>query len=279
VTVRFLRNRRAEARSDFGGYRIYRGTSTADTTTMVLLRRFSVNAGDDRLWHFSRVDPTSLEYLCGSSPAYDSVLTFVDPDSSGAFTKVCRRVDNVGRCLSRGDSVWALIAPPGPHDGFRLWYSVTYEALNSLDNNYEDLFVPDTSDGYARCPQPGDPATCPNLNNKAANQTPEPAEPTAGPTPDLQTATAVPNPFRAREAWDRPGGNEVHFVNLPRNSKILVFTVSGDLVRELNHDDPVRDFERWDLKNADGKDVASGIYMYRIEAGSFSLQNRLVVIR
>jgi hypothetical protein len=50
-------------------------------------------------------------------------------------------------------------------------------------------------------------------------------------------------------------------------------------VRELNHDDAVRDFERWDLKNANGKDVTSGIYMYRIEAGSFFAQNRLVVIR
>jgi len=41
----------------------------------------------------------------------------------------------------------------------------------------------------------------------------------------------------------------------------------------------VRDFERWDLKNANGRDVASGIYMFRIEADAFFAQNRFVVIR
>jgi len=50
-------------------------------------------------------------------------------------------------------------------------------------------------------------------------------------------------------------------------------------VRQLEHNDQVRDFERWDLKNGSGQAVASGIYVYRIEAGSFQFQNRLVVIR
>ena len=279
VTVRFLRSRRVEARPDFGGYRVYRCTNTPDTTTAVLLRRYSVNDGDSPLWHFSRVDPTTLEFSCNGAQAYDSVLTFVDPDSSGALVKVCRRVDHLGRCLSKGDSVWALVAPPGPHDGFRTWYTVTYEAQNTFDNNYEELFVPDTSDGFARCGTPGNPGTCPNLNNKAANLMATPVEPSPAPTENLQTVAVVPNPFRARESWDRPDGNEVHFINLPTKARIRVYTVAGDLVRDLTHDDPVRDFERWDLKNANGNDVASGIYMYRIESGTFFVQNRFIVIR
>jgi len=279
ITLRFLRNRRVEARPDFGGYRIYRGINSADTTTMTLVRRYSVNVGDDVLWHASRVDPATLEFRCNTTLAYDSVLTFVDPDSSGALQKVCRHVDHLGRCLSKGDSVWALVAPPGPHDGFRTWYTVTYEAYNTFDNNYEELFVPDTLDGYARCGLPGHPETCPNLNSRAANMIAEPVEPTAGPTENLQTIAVVPNPFRAREAWDRPGGNEVHFINLPPKARIRVYTVAGDLVRDLSHDDAVRDFERWDLKNQNGQDVASGIYMYRVESGTFFAQNRFVVIR
>ena len=279
MTVRFLRSRRVEALPGFGGYRVYRCTNSRDTTTAVLLRRYSVNAGDEPLWHFSRVDISSLEFMCGGTVVHDSVLTFVDPDSSGALVKVCRHVDHLGRCLSRGDSVWALVAPPGPHDGFRTWYTVTYEAMNIFDNNYEELFVPDTSD-TSRCgPSPWRPENCPNLNNKTANLTAEPIESTAGPTANLQTVAVVPNPFRGRESWDLPDGNEVHFINLPSKARIRIFTVAGDFVRELSHDDPVRDFERWDLKNANGRDVASGIYMYRIEAGSFSAQNRFIVIR
>ncbi len=287
VTVRFLRSRRVEALPVFGGYRIYRITGTPDTANAVLLRRYSVNVGDEPLWHFSRdttrTTPLVFRYpddddICPGAFAYDSIVTFVDPDSTGRYEKRCRREDHLGRCLSIGDSVWKLVAPPGPHDGFRTWYTVTYEAYNTLDNNYEELFVPDTSD-WSKCGTLGVAATCPNLNNKLANLIAEPVEPTEGPAANLQAVTVVPNPFRADEAWDRPGGNEVHFINLPANARIRVYTIAGDLVRELHHTDTVRDFERWDLKNANGKDVASGIYMYRVEAGSFFAQNRFVVIR
>jgi hypothetical protein len=114
----------------------------------------------------------------------------------------------------------------------------------------------------------------------------EPVVPGAGPTQNLQTVAVVPNPFRARESWDRPNGNEVQFINLPTKARIRIFTVAGDLIRELSHDKSVgnngcggMNAECWDLKNASGVDVASGIYMYRIESGSFSAQNRFIVIR
>ncbi len=284
ITVRFHRDRRAEARGDFGGYRIYRVTNLPDTMRMTLIRRFSRQIGDERLWQFSVVDTNSLEFICRGRVAGDSVVTFVDPDSNGNWVKVCRRVDNVGRCLSRGDSVLKLIAPPGPHDGFRTYYSITYEVLNVVDNNYLDMFVdggPDSLNNYARCGTPGDTTTCPrfNLNHKALNLISAAIEPTGGPLPNLERVSVVPNPYRAHEAWDLPGAHELHFINLPARSTIRIYTLSGDLVTKLEHDDPVRDFERWDLKNQDGRDVASGIYMYRVEAGSFSFQNRFVVVR
>jgi hypothetical protein len=279
VTVRFKRDRRAEARRDFGGYRIYRVTTEPDTSRMVLIRRFSQNPGDTITWSFSRVDTNSLQFVCRGQVVHDSIVTFIDPDSNGNYVKRCRRVDNDGRCLTVGDSIMVLLAPAGPHDGFRTWYSITYEAYNSQENNYEDLFVPDTLDNWARCVTFGNPATCPNLNHKAANLIAAPVEPTSGPTANLERVGVVPNPFRGHAPWDRPGGNEVHFINLPRRSSIQIYSVAGDLVRELEHDDPVRDFERWDLKNADGRDVASGIYIYRVEAASFSFQSRFIVIR
>ena len=290
VTVRFLRSRRVEARPDFGGYRVYRCTGSRDTSTAVLLRRYSILPGDEPLWHFSLVDatsPDSLPFRCGGAVVHDSVLTFVDPDSSGAIGKVCRSVDHLGRCLSKGDSVWALLPVPGPHDGFRTWYTVTYEAQTILEPSYNDLFVPDSSDTNLCGPPPWRPENCPNLNNKLANMTVEPVAPTGGPTTNLQTATVVPNPFRGRESWDLPDGNEVHFINLPPKAKIRIYTVAGDLVRELLHDDTVPvsarsdllNAERWDLKNGNGRDVASGIYMYRIESGPFSAQDRLIIIR
>lgn len=289
VTVRFLRNRLAELRPDFGGYRVYRVEHEPDTTRMQLIRRYSLNRGASATWHQSRVNVITAEYVCppvfdttaivGGPVVHDSVITFVDADSNGSYQKVCRRVDRFGRCITPGDSVIKLVAPPGPHNGFRLWYAVTYEKLNTTDDDNEDLFLPDTLDGFSRCANPLDRLTCPNLNNKLRNMIAVEVEPTAGPTTNLETVSVVPNPYRASEVWDRAGGNELHFVHLPPRATIKIYTVSGDLVRVLDHNDTVRDFARWDLKNASGRDVASGIYMYRVEAGSFEFQNRFVVIR
>jgi hypothetical protein len=287
ITVRFLRDRTAEARRDFGGYRIYRVTNLPDTSKMVLLRRYSRQPGDERTWHFSVVDTsnsTTLPFMCAGRVADDSVVTFVDPDSSGNYMKVCRRRnppgDPRGVCQSPGDSVMMLVPPPGPHDGFRTWYAVTYELKNrTLDANYTDMFVPDTMGIIGPCADPADHSTCPNLNNKCYNLTAIEAESTPGPAASLQRVGVVPNPFRSREAWDRPGANEIHFINLPSRAVIKIYTAAGDLVAQLNHDDRVHDFERWNLKNQDGRDVASGLDMFRIEADRFSSQDRFIVIR
>ncbi len=291
ITLRFLRDRLAEARPDFGGYRVYRVEHRPDTSAMVLVRRYSINSLSEMTWNQSRLNPRTMQYVCpwvvdstgfasNTSPvANDSIITFVDPDSSGSYQKVCRRLDNFGRCISPGDSVFRLVPPPGPHDGFRLWYTVTYEKRNTSDQDNEDLFVPDTLDGRIRCTDPLDRLTCPNLNAKLTNMLAQPVEPTGGPTANLERVSVVPNPYRANEVWETPGGHELQFVNLPPSSKIKIYTVAGDLVRVLEHSDNVRDFERWDLLNDDGRAVGSGIYMYRVEAAKFTFQNRFVVIR
>jgi hypothetical protein len=301
LTVRWLRDPAAEARPDFGGYRIYRATSFGDTSSMVLMRRFSKQSipppfvGDSLfLWHFPDITP--------STPEDQRIATFIDPDSAGRFVKVCRlrnpQSDPNGACLSPKDSVLILSPPPGPHDGFRTWYSITYEARNTNSFDYIDMMIPDTLDNRARCGSTGTSLdSCPNLNSKSANvsndvwqprtesATPDSqffahaTEPTGGPTANLVTVGVVPNPYRASEAWNQTGANELHFINLPTQARIRIYTLSGDLVRDLQHQDSIRDFERWDLKNGVGRDVASGIYMYRVEAQNFSFQSRFIVIR
>jgi len=282
ISLRFRRDRRVEARPDFGGYRIYRVqnySSVADTSRMVLIRRYSRQPGDEIMWNFSVVD-TSLNFRCKNTIVNDSIVTFIDSDSTGYYARVCRRRDPQndpdGRCLSPGDSVLILKAPPGPHDGFRTWYTITYEAKNSVpDGTYSDLFIPDT----LHCATPQTPQLCPNLNNRLLNLMAEPVEPTAGPTANLERVIVVPNPFRASAPWDSPVNHEVHFLNLPSDARIKIYTVNGDLVAELAHTDKIRDFERWDLKNASGQDVSSGIYLYRVEASTFTFQDRFIVIR
>jgi hypothetical protein len=265
ITLRWMRDPLMESREDFGGYRIYRGFFTGDTARFELIRRFSLNGSDSLfMWHFNRISETT--------PLSQRIATFIDPDSSGTFFKRCR-VDSIGKCFTPGDSIIALLSPAGPHDGFRTWYSITYEARNSVSNDYIDMHLADA----VACTLSAR-TSCPNLNHKARNLT-GPVEPTIGPTSNLQKVAVVPNPYRATEVWDPAAANEIHFINLPSRAKIRIYTVSGDLVAEIEHKDTVRDYERWDLKNGRGREISSGIYIYRVEATNFFAQDRFVVIR
>lgn len=279
TTVRWLRDPVAERLSDFGGYRIYRQMTDRDTSNMDLVRRFArrritviqgpdtlrLNVPDTLLWHF---------------PADQPVLQFVDPDSSGRLIKVCRRVDERGRCLSLGDSVYVFQPPTGPPTGYPLYYTIVYGGLDQTLRETGDLFVPDTTGQIGPCPPPGPPGTCPNLNNKATNLATSPVYVASPTQTSLNGVIVVPNPYRGSERWDPTGGSRVQFQNLTSQATIRIYTTSGDLVRELSHDDPLSASADWDLKNGQGEDVASGIYLFHVLAGQgYEHKGHFVIIR
>lgn len=284
VTIRWARDRAAEARPDFGGYRIYRQETVRDTTNMMLLRRFAVRGHsfadtlangqpitsiyalrDTLLWHF---------------PDNQDTLQFVDPDSSGNLVKVCRRVDPRGNCASPGDSVFKLVPPPGPHDGFALYYTIVYGSVDQTLRETAEMFVPDTLDAYARCGVPGDRSSCPNLNGKLTNLMTSPVYVTGPTTANVEGVIVIPNPYRGHERWDQPGEHRVQFQNLPAKARVRVYTIAGDLVRELEKDDAISGGLDWDLKNANQQDVASGIYVYHVlSSQGFETKGHFVIIR
>jgi hypothetical protein len=104
------------------------------------------------------------------------------------------------------------------------------------------------------------------------------------PQSDLYNVYVVPNPVRtgsSRLTTDNyhnfPDGL-VRFVNVPPNCTIKIFTVAGDLVWVNDHVDGTGNVE-WDVRNLENEDVASGVYVYRIESPDDSVYGRIVVIR
>jgi hypothetical protein len=294
ITIRWVRDRVAEQLPNFGGYRIYRQAAVRDTANMELVRRFAVRGRspadtladgspnpsiydrrDTLLWHF---------------PDDQDTLQFVDPDSSGNLVKVCRTYDEFGMCSSLGDSVFRLIPPgqpinrpdlpaAGPHDGFPLYYTIVYGATDQTLREVGEMFVPDTLDNYARCNVPGDPRSCPNLNNKATNLMDEPVFVSGPALGNVEAVKVVPNPYRGRERWDQAGERRVQFHNLPARATVRIFTVAGDLVRELEKNDPQSGNLDWNLKNGEGRDVASGIYLFHVLSDQgFERKGNFVVI-
>lgn len=108
------------------------------------------------------------------------------------------------------------------------------------------------------------------------------------PGPDPQQAvgkvSVVPNPYRGDIAyygfnppWEKPDPTRkiwleqdrlILFINLPRQCEIKVYTLAGDLVATIQHDDPVKGYEGWNLTSSIGQAISSGIYLFTVENNS-----------
>jgi hypothetical protein len=85
---------------------------------------------------------------------------------------------------------------------------------------------------------------------------------TITPTPEPPRAIVVyPNPFCPASAVD----HLLKIDNLPANSSIAIYTVSGELIRKY---EGVSGRQTWDGKNRQHEDVVPGIYIYVIKQDS-----------
>jgi hypothetical protein len=73
---------------------------------------------------------------------------------------------------------------------------------------------------------------------------------------NLEDVVVYPNPFKPDM-----GTNVITFSNLTENAKIQIYTITGNLVFEEKADSIEY---KWNLKNRNGNDVASGVYIYYI---------------
>jgi hypothetical protein len=98
-------------------------------------------------------------------------------------------------------------------------------------------------------------------------------------------AHAFPVPWRpfGPNAGGGPGqtgtlSGGITFTNLPSLAKIRVYSLVGDLVKEIDHSDgtPQRN---WDVRNDAGDDVQSGTYIYVIESNGSRKTGKLVIVR
>jgi hypothetical protein len=104
-----------------------------------------------------------------------------------------------------------------------------------------------------------------------------------------------PNPYRLDEDYRKNGfeglGREdlphdrvraIHFTNLPYKCTIRIFSIDGDLVREIRHNYPVGHpqamHDSWDLISRNTQAVVSGIYFYSVESELGNQLGKIVII-
>jgi hypothetical protein len=96
--------------------------------------------------------------------------------------------------------------------------------------------------------------------------------------------SVYPNPYRGQAAWDGYGsrGRMIWFQNLPPKAEIRIFTLAGDLVDIIQHDEDyaggdIQNIDEgkspimsggehaWDLVTQHDQAIASGLYLFSVE--------------
>jgi len=98
---------------------------------------------------------------------------------------------------------------------------------------------------------------------------------------ELNEIKVVPNPYIVEAGWElNRNESKIQFINLPSECKIHIFSMAGDKVRTLHHNDPTRDYEFWDLLNNSNLKVSYGLYIFVVEsADGKSTKGKFVILR
>lgn len=86
----------------------------------------------------------------------------------------------------------------------------------------------------------------------------------------LDAINVVPNPFYLYGPYDPAVGNyQLKFQHLPATCTIDIYNLAGDFIASVEKDDPTTSIATWNLRSRNGLPVASGIYIYVVEAPDF----------
>ncbi|MBC7188024.1 MAG: hypothetical protein H5U38_13400 [Calditrichaeota bacterium] len=112
-----------------------------------------------------------------------------------------------------------------------------------------------------------------NRNTKALVTARQPAE-------NALQVSVFPNPFRLVSGLPTSGEeSSIVFTNLPAKCTIRIYTVSGELVRTLEHDNPNSGEHVWDQLTDSRQKTAAGIYLYTVESAVGNAKGTLLLIK
>lgn len=81
---------------------------------------------------------------------------------------------------------------------------------------------------------------------------------------DMSRINVVPNPYKGTALFESRYEDKIMFTNLPPACKISIFTLTGDLVDTIYHEDGFGD-HLWSLISRNNQKVVSGLYLYVVE--------------
>ena len=97
----------------------------------------------------------------------------------------------------------------------------------------------------------------------------------------LEQVRVVPNPYIVTADWERDINHKsLHFTHLPDECVIRIFTLTGELVYTILHNDIFTGQAEWNLRSMNRQEVAPGLYIFVVETPNFeSYTGKFAVIR
>ena len=92
---------------------------------------------------------------------------------------------------------------------------------------------------------------------------------------ELNQAYGYPVPFTPNKD---PSHTHITFTRLKPESTIKIYTIAGELVKELKADSLGSNVQ-WDTRNDSGNKAVSGLYLYHISTPSTEKSGKLIIIR
>ena len=94
----------------------------------------------------------------------------------------------------------------------------------------------------------------------------------------------IPTNFKLKQNYPNPFNPETHITyQLPEDSHVelkIYNTLGQEITTLLNEDKPAGYYTvLWDGRNNNGKQVVSGIYLYKIKAGDFVCTKKMILLR
>ena len=97
----------------------------------------------------------------------------------------------------------------------------------------------------------------------------------------LDFITVVPNPYIVHSDFNETSYKKrIRFTRLPDKCNITIFTVSGEKVRQLEHNSSIDGNAWWDLRSYNNQEIAPGLYIYVVETpGGESKMGKFAIVR
>lgn len=175
-------------------------------------------------------------------------------------------------------------SPLGPGNGFfaKMIYTVPPNATPTCIRLYSSFFPPGNHLSFVRTDAV---AYVPIFKEKcfqvAASEVTGVEEENSEKISEFDLKQNYPNPFNSLTTIPFTVRRKQPKVNAPVRINLCVYNMLGQKVRTLldQNKSPGKYQISWDGKDKCGKDVASGIYLYRLSAGDLTLIKKMVLLR